>query len=86
MVDTGASCSFISKGMVGKLGEVDMIHMPLTVLLWGGSQSNTTHTAVLDIVLQNEVLPVQVAIKHTLPCSIHMILGKQLDETRLRNN
>ena len=58
-----------------------MIHMPFTVLLGGGSQSNTTHMAVLDIVLQNEALSVQVAIMHTLPCLIGMlILGKQLDQ------
>ena len=75
MIDTGASCSFISKDMIGKLGEVDMVPMPLTVLLGDGSQSNTTHRAVLDIVLQNETLPVQVAIMDTLPCSIGMILG-----------
>ena len=49
--------------------------MPLTVLLGDGSQSNTTHRAVLDIVLLNETLPVQVAIMDTLPCSIGMILG-----------
>jgi len=75
MIDTGASCSFISKDMIAKVGKVDMIHMPLTVLLGDGSQSNTTHRAVLDIVLQNEVLPVQVAIMDALPCSIGMILG-----------
>jgi hypothetical protein len=75
MIDTGASCSFISKDMIGKLGEVDMVRMPLAVLLGDGSQSNTTHGAVLDIVLQNETLPVQVAIMDTLPCSIGMILG-----------
>ena len=75
MIDTGASCSFISKDMIAKLGKVDMIYMPLTVLLGDGSQSNTTHRAVLEIVLQNEALPVEVAIMDALPCSIGMILG-----------
>jgi hypothetical protein len=40
MIDTGASCSFISKDMIARLGKVDMIYMPLTVSLGGGSQSN----------------------------------------------
>jgi hypothetical protein len=75
MIDTGASCSFISKDMTARLGKVDMIYMPLTVLLGDGSQSNTTHRAVLEIVLQNEVLQVHVAIMDALPCSIGMILG-----------
>ena len=41
LIDIGASCSFNSKEMIGKLGEGDLIHMPLTVLLGDGSQSNT---------------------------------------------
>jgi hypothetical protein len=70
MIDTRANCSFISKDMIARLGKVCMIYMPLTVVLRDGSQSNTTHRAVLEIVLQNEVLSVQVAIMDALPCSI----------------